>query len=163
MTTQDIQKLLDKYFEGETSLEEEASLKRYFQGKDVDPSFRAFQPLFQFLESEREASLSPSFETRILTQIQAENRLRMRRITIYIARVAAIAVMIIGIVVLFPKQPHMNDSIAINWAQYEPQTDEEAMAETTAALQLLASKLNGSARTATKELDQIKRSASVFK
>lgn len=163
MTTQDIQRLLDRYFEGETSLDEEATLKRYFQGKDIDPSLQAFQSLFRFLDSERQATLSSSFEEKLMNRIQGERRLQIRRILTPIVRIAAVAVLLIGVVVLFTKKPQPAEPIAINWEQYEPQTDAEAVAEATAALKLLAEKLNGSAKTASEELDNIEKSAAVFK
>lgn len=163
MTTQEIQNLLDRYFEGETSLSEEALLKQYFQGNDVDPVFQAYQPFFRFLDSERQAALSPSFEEKILQTIRQEKQLRIRKITARLARVAALAVLLIGIAVLFPKKPQPAEAVAINWEQYEPQTDEEAVAEATAALKLLAAKLNGSAKTASEELDKIQKSAEAFK
>ena len=164
MSTLDIQKLLDKYFEGQTSLEEEARLKQYFQGAHIDPALLPFQPLFQFFESERETGLSPSFESKLMTRIKAEKQARIRRMSTYIARIAAVAVIILGIAIVFPKLQRPDDAMtAINWEQYEPQTEEEALAEATAALQLLASKLNGSTKTATHELGQIKKSATIFK
>ncbi|MBK7335936.1 MAG: hypothetical protein IPJ00_07115 [Saprospirales bacterium] len=80
MTNQNIQQLLDKYFEGETSLEEEAALKNYFQGKTIDPAFQAFQPLFRYLDAERQTALSPSFDEKVLSRIQSERQMRVRRI-----------------------------------------------------------------------------------
>ena len=163
MTTQDIQQLLDKYFEGETSLDEETRLKAYFQGKTIDPAFQAFQPLFRFLDSERQTALSPAFEEKLLSKIQSEKQLRIRRIMIPLSRIAAVAVLLLGIFILFPKKPHPAEAVAINWEQYEPETDEEAIAEATAALKLLAAKLNGSAKTASENLDKIHVSNKIFK
>ena len=163
MTTQHIQQLLDKYFEGETSLEEEARLKEYFQGKAIDPAFQAFQPLFRFLDAERQTALSPAFEEKLLRKIQSEKQLRIRRIMTTSSRVAAIALLLLGIFVLFPKKPQPAEAVAIDWEQYEPETDEEAIAEATAALKLLAAKLNGSAKIASQELDKIHVSNKIFK
>ena len=163
MTSQEIKILLDKYFEGHTSLEEEDQLKQYFQGEQVDPSFAAFRPLFQYLDTERQASLSPSFEKQLLDQIREEKKPKERRIYIYMARIAAVAILIRGVVILFPRQTQTNGAVIIDWEQYEPQSEAEAIAEATAALELLAAKLNGSAKTATKELNQIEKAAKVFK
>lgn len=99
-----------------------------------------------------------------MTRIKAEKQARIRNMTTYIARIAAVAVIILGIAIVFPKLQRPGNAVAnINWDKYEPQTEDEAMAEATAALQLLASKLNGSTKTATHELEQIKKSATIFK
>ncbi|MBK7335935.1 MAG: hypothetical protein IPJ00_07110 [Saprospirales bacterium] len=77
---------------------------------------------------------------------------------------AAVIAIILGVFALFPKNPQPAQAVAaIDWEQYEPETDEEAIAEATAALKLLASKLNGSSKTATSELGKIEKSAAVFK
>lgn len=163
MTKPDIQTLLDKYFEGETTLEEENRLKAYFQKQEVDPAFLPFQPLFQFFESEKQAALSEDFEQKLLEKIQARPAFRLRFLNSYLARAAAVAAVITGVVVMLPNHPTPDEAIAINWEQYEPQSDEEALAEATAALELLASKLNGGAKKASKELNKIERSSEVFK
>ena len=163
MTQQEIKILLDKYFEGETSLEEENRLKAYFQKPGVNPEFQAFQPLFQFFEAEKEASLSDEFEQKLLRKIQEKPAPRIRLMSSYLMRVAAAAAVILGIVVLFPKHPQSHSAVAINWEQYEPQTEEEALAEATAALELLASKLNGGAKKASKELNKIEKTSEIFK
>lgn len=159
MNNQKIQKLLDRYFEGETSLEEEAALKEYFRGEQIDPEFKPFQALFQYFESERQPALSKDFEQRVLAKIQSQKRLRIG----WVYRIAAAAAIIAGIVFFFPRHEEPTGPIAINWEQYEPETEEEAMAQATAALQLLAEKLNGGARTATDELQKIEKSSAIFK
>lgn len=49
----DIQILLDRYWEGETTLEEERRLKTYFASGEVDERLIAFAPLFQALREEQ--------------------------------------------------------------------------------------------------------------
>lgn len=53
----DIQALLDKYWEGETSLEEERLLKQYFNGNPIDPRFQPFAPMFQAIREEQAVQL----------------------------------------------------------------------------------------------------------
>ncbi|GHT47710.1 hypothetical protein FACS189440_09050 [Bacteroidia bacterium] len=47
----DIEKLLNKYFEGLTSLQEEESLRKYFQGDEIPDEFQLYQPMFQYFTS----------------------------------------------------------------------------------------------------------------
>lgn len=49
----DIQDLLDRYWEGETTLEEERALKAYFASGQVDERLRAISPFFQALREEQ--------------------------------------------------------------------------------------------------------------
>lgn len=49
----DIQALLDRYWEGETTLEEERALKAYFASDEVDERLHTVAPLFQALREEQ--------------------------------------------------------------------------------------------------------------
>src|SRR5690625_40423 len=59
MEQQQINKLLQKYLEAETTLEEEARLKEYFtQTKDLPPEWEEYRMLFSFYQKEQEHSFS---------------------------------------------------------------------------------------------------------
>lgn len=49
----EIESLLDRYWEGETTLEEERALKTYFSSGQVDERLRSVAPLFQALREEQ--------------------------------------------------------------------------------------------------------------
>jgi len=49
-----IERILEAYFEGETTLEQEASLREYFTGTDVAPHLAAYQTLFVGLKAAKE-------------------------------------------------------------------------------------------------------------
>ena len=46
MTIEEIYRLLEKYWTGETSLEEELALKAFFSGDSIPEELRRYQPLF---------------------------------------------------------------------------------------------------------------------
>jgi len=52
-----IETLLEAYFEGETSLEQENSLREYFAGNDIAPQLAAYQSLFVGLKAAQEEVL----------------------------------------------------------------------------------------------------------
>ena len=54
MTT-DIHKLLNKYFEGETTSEEEKTLRNYFSQENISEDLLEIAPIFTFLEDEATA------------------------------------------------------------------------------------------------------------
>jgi hypothetical protein len=45
--------LLEKYFDGETTLAEENEIKAYFASADVAPEFEMYKPLFGYFEQEK--------------------------------------------------------------------------------------------------------------
>ena len=61
-----ITSLLEKYFDGTTSLQEETQLKNYFSSNDVDPKLVQYKPLFEFWEEEASIELDDSFDDKIL-------------------------------------------------------------------------------------------------
>ena len=48
-----ISELLRKYFNGETSIEEEKELKNYFKSEEVESAHEIYRPLFQVFEIEK--------------------------------------------------------------------------------------------------------------
>lgn len=61
MNKQEIKDLLNKYFEAETSLEEEKSLRQYFSGPSVDPAFEQVAPLFRSFVSDAQIGVEKDF------------------------------------------------------------------------------------------------------
>ena len=53
MNEQKIHKLLQQYFDGATSLDEERELQRYFTAGNIPDPLIAYQPLFVFFDEER--------------------------------------------------------------------------------------------------------------
>ncbi|GHU63313.1 hypothetical protein FACS1894123_05850 [Bacteroidia bacterium] len=49
---ENINELIEKYFEGLTSLQEEQSLRDYFQQENIPEEWRVYQPVFQFFSQE---------------------------------------------------------------------------------------------------------------
>lgn len=71
MTT-DIQHLIDKYFDGESSAEEEKILHRYFTQEDLPEELKVYASLFRFLDDEATALA-------ILNEIRSEEKRPARR------------------------------------------------------------------------------------
>ena len=53
MNEQKIQELLQRYFDGATSLDEERELQRYFAGDHIPGPLKAYRPLFAYFAEER--------------------------------------------------------------------------------------------------------------
>ena len=51
----EVKKLLDKYFEGNTSLQEEQYLRNYFSFQTVDKELVEYTPIFRYFKKERKS------------------------------------------------------------------------------------------------------------
>lgn len=121
MELRKIEHLLDKYFEGETTLEDEKALRDYFNSPDPDPKYEDYKPLFTYYE--RESKLEPM----ISRKQNAKSSTWMS--------VAASVVVVIG--------------VGIYAYQNQPQEDlgtfddpEVALQQTQRALELLSENVN---------------------
>ena len=63
-----IEQLLERYWEGETTLQEESILRTFFSQPDIPENLQKFQPLF-VCEMLKEEPLGEDFDARILEQI----------------------------------------------------------------------------------------------
>lgn len=106
MVLDNIEKLLEKYDNGETTLQEEQQLKHYFTQETVEPHLEVYKPMFQyFLQTQEEqftkdVPLKPSKTYTMYKWIS----------------VAAVAVLMFGIYIQVnnPVQPTVEQLLAYN-------------------------------------------------
>lgn len=166
--TSQIRQLLEKYFEGETSLTEEKELKTYFNGKDVEADLKPYQGLFQFFIKEKDIvfpeqeDISPIqlYKTATTT---ATKPTKVRQLYVKITRIAAVLLLAVCAYLLLPNAKVEQKQQAINWEQYEISDEDEAVEKTIAALRLVSAKLNGGAKRAVKEVHHVQAAAKIFK
>ena len=73
MNFRQIETLLEQYFSGETSLEDEKVLKEFFKGEDIPPHLQSLKTQFEFYSNESKNDfLDESFDKRILEMIETE-------------------------------------------------------------------------------------------
>ena len=56
-SNENIKILLDKYWAGESSLEEEKMIYAYFKRGNIEPDLQEFAPLFSYFNSEKETTI----------------------------------------------------------------------------------------------------------
>jgi hypothetical protein len=126
--------LLEKYWEGNTSLQEERQLKAYFKSNHVAADHEVYRSLFHSFEMERSVE-GEGFDAfaKVKSQ-QSHNYYFKRRTWTAIAVAAGVAAMV---------------AVGSGYYQQEPQADlgtyespEEAYAATVQALQMVSSKFN---------------------
>ena len=65
-----IEQLLERYWQCETSLEEEAQLRAFFKESDVPEHLLRYKDLFVYQQLQQEEQLSEDFDARVLAEIE---------------------------------------------------------------------------------------------
>jgi len=100
MDSNKLEELLNKYWNCETSLEEEQQLRKYFQEEGIPEQWKETGSLFRYFESQKKKSLKEeaTFDDRIVRQIKDHKRNTPPRFLYSTMRIAAgIAVLVIAI------------------------------------------------------------------
>jgi len=158
MDYKNINHLLEKYWEGETSLQEEETLQQYFNHNNVAPELKQFKSLFQFFKEEQDVMISDDFEKRLLQEIEKEQKVvpaKIRKLSwmTSIRMIAAVGILLMGAIFVFQNlQPKETDV----WAKYEIEDEAAAIEATKAALALLSGKMKKGSKKATKGFSEMK-------
>lgn len=168
MDYKNIDHLLEKYWAGESNLEEELILKDYFQQEDIAPQYEQFRPLFQYFSAKEETKLSADFDQKLLQQLKSVEREEVPVVSLnknrvksktWMVRIAAAIALLFSLWFLFekPSNPGLAD--------LDPQEIEEAKIaykQAKAALLLLSGKLNKGTETAVNGLDELDKATNVL-
>lgn len=101
MTEENLKYLIDKYYNGTASDEEELLLKEFFNGNDIPEGYEEEKSLFRFYSASGEIpEPSPDFEDRLLKRIDKEDRrtpeFSFRRYLLPALSAAAVVILLIG-------------------------------------------------------------------
>ena len=145
MTTNEIEVLLERFFEGNTSLREEKVLRDFFNGQSVPDHLKLYQPLFTYFKEEvLEDIQDHDFEqklTSLITDIPFDapvvRKLPARRSFMFISSIAAGILLLIGLFFTIK-----NDVFKGKLTQTEQSAPEIAYAEASEALMMVSGNLN---------------------
>ncbi len=154
MDTSGIEALLEKFYGGDTSLQEEKVLRAYFGGDNIPDHLKLHQPMFTYFRNEQSGELKdPHFErkltARLTNEVDSARVVRMhpaRGRIMFFTSLAASVLLIIGLFFIF--QVDQFDATAK--LQGSPEA-EIAYADASAALLLVSGNLNNGI----KELEKI--------
>lgn len=152
----DIDQLLERYFEGNTSLAEEQQLRNYFNGEEVAEDLRSYQPLFQYFAQAKQTQLPSQFEQELEVVLNRPAKRRFMRRMIQMGSVAASVMLVIGSYFWYNTsgiEPVAEQQI--QWEQYEIQDPDLALKETKRALKLLSKQLNSGTKKVAKSVDKV--------
>lgn len=152
MTTEQINILLEKYWNCETTLSEERELQDYFSGQDVLEEFAQLIPLFAYKDDLQTAKLSDDFDKKLEKSIREEKKYITVRIFAPLLRVAASIVLILGlgVSILFISKNNNQSQFTENYSD-SLVTIEQA----TYALQKVSNVLKASQETSMQKLESI--------
>jgi len=126
MELQSIERLLDKYFEGETSIAEEKQLKAYFGAEGVAQHLVQYKPLFGYFEQQQQTQ---QFEKAVPLKPK-------KRYTAWLSVAASVVVMFGMFLFLNNNEPSKQEELGT----YE--NPEIAFKETQKALNMLSKNVN---------------------
>lgn len=125
-----IEQLLEKYFEGETTIAEEIQLKQYFSTEEVAAHLEHYKPLFGYFSSEKEEQFTPTLS------LKSKKRFPVAKLAI-----AASFVFLVSVIAFINYQPNNTPQVS-NTELGSFENPEEAFKETQKALALLSQKVN---------------------
>lgn len=154
MDCKNIKALLDKYWEGETSLEEEQVLRRYFNEEQVAKDLEAFRPLFLYLKQEKQQSSTQSFE-----QLVQPTNVRFLWLKTAIAAASIVLVLLLGGLVYQENNRPAHKLAAENSALAKDtyKDPEQAYQEAKAALLLISKGLNKGINKTTEGVNKVRK------
>lgn len=136
-----IKVLLEKYWNCETTLEEESLLREYLSGTDIPEDLKEISPLFQYYKSQNGLKVSEGFEKKVLREIESnEKKAKQRYFHIYY-KVAAAAILILFFVTIHQRFIAVREKATV-MVQDTFEDPQKALEETKKALLLVSEKWN---------------------
>ena len=146
MESQKIDEWLEKYWRGETSLEEEAQLRRYFREHEPPPHLRSVATLFRHYDAP--PRLDESFDERLKPHLREEKTVPMWPRLLRIA--AAVTLLLVGALWLSQSYDNPPTPAPVATVQDTYEDPERAYEEAKQALLLVSSLMNEGTQHLTK-------------
>ncbi len=161
MTVKQIENLVEKYFQAETTREEERLLRQWFSKQtQLPPQLAAYRPWFAMLEAESKRTTSEDFAERLQQKLQAGSRTG-RLVPMWASRLGRVAAVAALLVVAYfavqtwqaqlaPRSPS-----ALVLTEGEIDDPELAYQQTMAALEFLTHRMEASRRRAAESIQHV--------
>jgi len=158
-----IKTLLEKYWEGQSSLEEEKILRDYFQQEDIVPEFEQYRGLFNYFTVQKTIAMSKEIAPKNLNKKTAHRLAKKRRLPLL--KVAAAAVLLVGLFSIYNIFYNNKNTIqqkAIVWEDtYD--NEEDALRKAKEVLLLVSRKMKKGTDKAALSLDKVELATGVVK
>ena len=143
-----IREVLERYWEGETSLDEEKELRSYFASSQVADEFIPFIPLFAFFDEEKHKEM-PS-------DISLPNEIKKGGKVVNFKWLINVAASLVIFIAMFFINKNLNRESVEQYAYQDTyQTPEEAYLEVKQALLFVSTKMNKGVSTVSQSLEKM--------
>lgn len=149
MDSKQIEQLLEKYWNAETSLEEEKDLHQFFQGNDVPENLKDTSALFRYFETEKSRMLNEKFDAVVTKQIKLRHEGKIVSMTNWfqMARVAAGVIVVVAAVYLIGHEVRKSSPNEITDTESDPKL---AFEQTKKALMMISKNFHKAQNEASK-------------
>lgn len=146
-----IEQLLERYWQCETSLEEEAILRTFFSQTHVPAHLMPYKNLFASEKMLQEAHLDENFDSRLLERLEEDEPVRAKRITLtrrlmpfYKAAATIAIILTLGNAAQSSFRPAETAENDYNYENYKDSYDDPEMAydQISDALQMVSQSLS---------------------
>ncbi len=151
MTHVQATELIERYFAGETTLEEEAHLKTYFRTREVTPELRKYAPLFLYWDAE------------LAVSAPIKRSAPVRRLPRRLLAIAAALLLLLTVQFVHQQQKPDVSSFPVaqrqpvDWSRHEITDEEEAMRFLKTVLKQTSEKLTQAPAITIRELREVER------
>ena len=155
MNTTEVKILLEKYYEGGTTLQEERDLKTYLLSPEADPQFAAEARMFGHLAKAKQETLPTAVKEKIQQRLQHTVVLpfyRSRQFWSYTVGIAATLLLLFTLTITYYQRPAEQHFVART--SYTPAETEAALLQTQQALAYVGAKFTQGTKPL-KELDKL--------
>ncbi len=152
MDSKKLEELVKKYWDCETSLEEEQQLREYFRESDIPEMWRETATLFRYFDEQKSKTVEPQFDETVVNRIKEMPRKREGRVVKWVTaslRIAAGVAVLLAAVYFVRQELREDQAIAAEDTFEDPQ---QAFEETKKAL-LMISKGFGRAEQQAKKIN----------
>ena len=150
MDSKKIEELLQRYWDAETSLEEEQQLHEYFRNEPVPEQWKETAALFHYFEQQKNKGVNPQFEKGVIAQLNKPKG-RVTNLVQTSLKIAAGVAVLIAAIFFVRQEIQKSDAVAMEDTFNDPQ---QALEETKKAL-LMISKGFGTAEKQAKKINML--------
>lgn len=149
MDLHDVKQLLEKYWQCETTLEEEKRLREFFAEGNIPESLKAASDLFSFFEAEQKKTLATNFEGAVTKKLRTRQGSKIVSMISYgnMARIAAGIVVVVAATFLIRQEVRKSYPKEMQDTYTDPQI---AFEETKRALQMISNSFGKAKKEASK-------------
>ncbi len=158
----DMDKMLNKYWEGETTLREEEMIKAYFKSGNVAENHREYSDLFQYYDEQKNVVFHENHKVTSQKTSNTDEKVTkifsIRKILFAVAAVSVLVFSAINVFQIINDNSHKQQTAEI----IEIEDPEEALRVTREALALVSTKFRESQETVRKNMEPLEKAA-IFK